>query len=88
MAPRGELSRGGGGCRAGVSAMPAFFINVRRLSGAQPLEKFVPLMDDAVVQARSREQLLATAGAKGHAFIAMENPAQREGERTATAGQS
>jgi len=34
------------GVRAGVSSTPAFFINGRYLSGAQPFENFAEIIDD------------------------------------------
>ncbi|OGQ81059.1 MAG: hypothetical protein A3F90_16205 [Deltaproteobacteria bacterium RIFCSPLOWO2_12_FULL_60_19] len=40
------------GTRAGVTGTPAFFINGRVLSGAQPLESFVRLIDDELARAR------------------------------------
>jgi len=38
------------GTRAGVTGTPAFFINGRALSGAQPLERFVQLIDDELAR--------------------------------------
>jgi protein-disulfide isomerase len=40
------------GSRVGVSGTPAFFINGRMLSGAQPLESFAAIIDDEVARAR------------------------------------
>lgn len=38
------------GTRAGVTGTPTFFINGRMLSGAQPLEKFVQIIDDELAR--------------------------------------
>ena len=38
------------GTRAGVTGTPAFFINGRMLSGAQPLEKFAEIIDDELAR--------------------------------------
>jgi len=40
------------GTRAGVTGTPAFFINGRLLSGAQPLESFVSLIEEELARAR------------------------------------
>ncbi len=40
------------GIRAGVTGTPAFFINGRLLSGAQPLEAFARLIDEELARAR------------------------------------
>jgi protein-disulfide isomerase len=40
------------GTRAGVSGTPAFFINGRLVSGAQPLESFVRVIEDELARAR------------------------------------
>lgn len=40
------------GTRAGVTGTPAFFINGRVISGAQPLESFVRVIDDELARAR------------------------------------
>ncbi len=40
------------GSRAGVTGTPAFFINGRLLSGAQPLDSFVPLIEQELARAR------------------------------------
>lgn len=40
------------GARAGVTGTPAFFINGRMISGAQPLESFVRVIDDELARAR------------------------------------
>lgn len=39
--------------RVGVQATPTFFINGRRLSGAQPLEEFVTIIDEELARAAS-----------------------------------
>jgi protein-disulfide isomerase len=39
------------GSRAGVTGTPAFFINGRLVSGAQPLESFVRVIEDELVRA-------------------------------------
>jgi predicted DsbA family dithiol-disulfide isomerase len=39
------------GSPTGVTARPAFFINGRLLSGAQPLEQFVQLIEDELARA-------------------------------------
>ena len=41
------------GARAGVASTPAFFINGRYLSGAQPFEKFAEIIDDELARAGS-----------------------------------
>jgi protein-disulfide isomerase len=47
-----QLQKGMGDMqRFGVSATPAFFINGRFLSGAQPLENFLPLIDEELKKA-------------------------------------
>ena len=46
------------GTRLGVTGTPAFFVNGRPLSGAQPLNAFVKLIDDELA-------LLAARGASG-----------------------
>lgn len=38
------------GTRAGVTGTPAFFINGRVLSGAQPLESFVQIIEDELAR--------------------------------------
>jgi protein-disulfide isomerase len=38
------------GARAGVTGTPAFFINGRMISGAQPLEKFVQLIEEELAR--------------------------------------
>ena len=40
------------GTRAGVTGTPAFFINGRLLSGAQPLESFTRVIEEELAQAR------------------------------------
>jgi predicted DsbA family dithiol-disulfide isomerase len=40
------------GTRAGVTGTPAFFINGRLLSGAQPLDSFVRMIEDELARAR------------------------------------
>jgi protein-disulfide isomerase len=40
------------GMRAGVTGTPAFFINGRLVSGAQPLERFVQIIADELARAR------------------------------------
>jgi protein-disulfide isomerase len=40
------------GNRLGVTGTPAFFINGRLLSGAQPLESFVPVIEDELARAK------------------------------------
>lgn len=40
------------GMRLGVSGTPAFFVNGRLLSGAQPVERFVRMIDDELGRAR------------------------------------
>jgi protein-disulfide isomerase len=40
------------GTRAGVTGTPAFFVNGRMISGAQPLESFVRVIDDELELAR------------------------------------
>jgi protein-disulfide isomerase len=40
------------GTRAGVTGTPAFFINGRLISGAQPLERFVLVIDEELARAR------------------------------------
>ena len=40
------------GARAGVTGTPTFFINGRLISGAQPLERFVLLIDEELARAR------------------------------------
>jgi protein-disulfide isomerase len=44
------------GSRIGVSGTPAFFINGRLLSGAQPLEAFARLIDDELARVATREK--------------------------------
>jgi protein-disulfide isomerase len=39
------------GIRLGVEGTPAFFINGRFLSGAQPLEEFVRVIDEELARA-------------------------------------
>ena len=38
------------GQRAGVTGTPAFFINGRFISGAQPYEKFVEIIEDELTR--------------------------------------
>ena len=38
----------------GVSATPAFFINGRFLSGAQPIEQFITVIDEELKKANER----------------------------------
>src|SRR5262249_41488822 len=40
------------GTRAGVTGTPAFFINGRLVSGAQPLESFTRVIEDELARAR------------------------------------
>ena len=40
------------GAEAGVNGTPAFFINGRSLSGAQPFEKFKEIIDDELTTAK------------------------------------
>jgi len=40
------------GTRLGVTGTPAFFINGRLLSGAQPLERFVQLIEEELQRTR------------------------------------
>jgi protein-disulfide isomerase len=40
------------GGRFGVTGTPVFFINGRLLSGAQPLERFVQMIEDELALAR------------------------------------
>ena len=40
------------GIRAGVTGTPTFFINGRLLSGAQPLESFVRVIEEELARAR------------------------------------
>jgi protein-disulfide isomerase len=40
------------GARLGVNGTPAFFINGELLSGAQPLESFVRVVDRELARAR------------------------------------
>jgi predicted DsbA family dithiol-disulfide isomerase len=40
------------GTRAGVTGTPAFFINGRLVSGAQPLERFVHVIVEELARAR------------------------------------
>jgi protein-disulfide isomerase len=40
------------GTRAGVTGTPAFFINGRLVSGAQPLENFTRVIEDELARAR------------------------------------
>jgi predicted DsbA family dithiol-disulfide isomerase len=40
------------GGRFGVTGTPVFFINGRLLSGAQPLERFVQMIEDELARAR------------------------------------
>ncbi len=37
------------GVRAGVTGTPAFFINGRLIAGAQPLERFVAMIEEEMV---------------------------------------
>ena len=43
------------GARLGVTGTPAFFINGRLLSGAQPLESFVRVIEEELVQTGASE---------------------------------
>ena len=40
------------GTRAGVTGTPAFFINGRLVSGAQPLESFARVIEEELARAR------------------------------------
>lgn len=40
------------GIRAGVTGTPSFFINGRQLTGAQPLEQFVQVIEEELAPAR------------------------------------
>ena len=40
------------GARAGVTGTPAFFINGRMVSGAQPLESFTRVIEEELARAR------------------------------------
>ena len=40
------------GMRAGVTGTPAFFINGRAVSGAQPLASFVQVIDEELTRAQ------------------------------------
>ena len=40
------------GEKAGVTGTPAFFINGRMLSGAQPFEKFKEVIDDELASSK------------------------------------
>jgi protein-disulfide isomerase len=40
------------GTRVGVTGTPAFFINGRLVSGAQPLESFVRVIEEELVRAQ------------------------------------
>jgi protein-disulfide isomerase len=40
------------GSRLGVSGTPAFFINGRMVSGAQPLEAFAQIIDDEIARTK------------------------------------
>jgi len=40
------------GTRAGVTGNPGFFINGRLVSGAQPLDRFMQIIEDQLAQAR------------------------------------
>ena len=44
------------GSRLGVSGTPAFFINGRLISGAQPLDAFVQVIEDELQRQRTRAQ--------------------------------
>ena len=44
------------GTRAGVSGTPAFFINGRLISGAQPLEAFARVIDDELARAAAAQK--------------------------------
>ena len=48
---REALSAEGKEKGVGVTGTPAFFINGRLLSGAQPLERFVSLIEDELARA-------------------------------------
>ena len=41
------------GSKVGVSGTPAFFINGRMLSGAQPFEKFKEVIDEELANKRA-----------------------------------
>jgi protein-disulfide isomerase len=41
-----------GGTRAGVTGTPAFFINGQLISGAQPVDSFVRVIDEELARAR------------------------------------
>jgi protein-disulfide isomerase len=40
------------GSNAGVTGTPAFFINGRLISGAQPLERFIQVIDEELASKR------------------------------------
>jgi protein-disulfide isomerase len=40
------------GRRAGATGTPAFFINGRLVSGAQPLDRFVQIIEEELARAR------------------------------------
>lgn len=40
------------GTRAGVTGTPAFFINGRLISGAQPMESFARVIEDELARSR------------------------------------
>jgi protein-disulfide isomerase len=40
------------GTRVGVTGTPAFFINGRLVSGAQPLERFVRVIEEELARAQ------------------------------------
>jgi protein-disulfide isomerase len=47
------------GARYGVTGTPAFFINGRLLSGAQPLEAFTQVIDEELARAQPAQQAAA-----------------------------
>lgn len=52
-APKGEpLAEVEEGTRTGVTGTPATFINGRLLSGAQPLERFVAIIEEGLARVR------------------------------------
>jgi protein-disulfide isomerase len=61
--------------KLGARGTPAFFINGRKLMGAQPYEKFKELIDDEV---RRTEQLVGTGVAKNRVYAAITKNAKTE----------
>jgi len=53
----------------GVSATPAFFINGRYLSGAQPIDQFVTLVDEELKKANERIQAGTPAASYYQQFV-------------------